>query len=446
MVSARSQVVPGAGRLTGVDWRRLGCRCMVGALAAMAVVQIVHQAQGSEYGYDFRGGTWDAGRALLSGRSPFPEPYPAWLLKHSNGFITPPVLAVVGAPFSLLPFGTAIVAFNLVCVACLLAALRLLDVRSPAFYIVVLCSFPFVASLGLGQPDGMFALGAALAWRYREAWPGAVAAGAIIAAKLLAWPLIVWLLVTRRYRQAAVAAGCAAAMLAASWACIGFKGLAAYPRLLSADARAFGTDAHSILTALVRTGVPEHTAMVLTVALAAAVGAAVVLTAAGSDLGWFTAALTFGILASPIVWQHYFLLLFIPLAATRRTGDPLVWLLTLALWISPSETPATLAQAWLIPVLASAIALRIAVLSRPVAATRSGEPQRRARGDDHLGTVAAGRVQERRETILEPALQVPRVSLAGDQSALRQASQRVADRRPFGADEVPEHLVGQRNR
>ncbi len=330
----------------------------------MAIVQIVHQAQGSEYGYDFRGGTWNAGRALLNGLSPFPRPDPAWLLGHSNSFITPPLLAIVGAPFSLLPFGTAIVAFNLVCAGCLIGALRVLGVRDREFGVVVLCSFPFVASLALGQPDGLFALGAAVAWRYRDSWPGPIAAGAIIAAKLLGWPLIIWLLVTRRFRQAALAAAATVVFLLASWAPIGFAGLSSYPRLLSADARAFGTDAHSILTALVRSGVPLHPAMALALALAAAVAAAVVRIARGSDLGWFTAALTLGILASPVVWQHYFVVLFIALAATRRHRDPLVWVLALGLWLSPSETPATLAQAWLIPILAAGISLRIAALSR----------------------------------------------------------------------------------
>ncbi len=48
------------------------------------------------------------------------------------------------------------------------------------------------------------------------------------------------------------------------------------------------------------------------------------------------------------------------LAATGRYRDPLIWLLALALWLSPAETPATLSQAWLIPALACAIALRTA--------------------------------------------------------------------------------------
>ncbi len=364
-----------------IDWPRLRGRCIVGIFLVLGVAQIYLQARGHEYGHDFEGGTWAAGKAVLHGASPFPTiAEPSYLLAHSNAFVTPPLLALVGAPFSLLPFTPAVIAFNLLCVTCLLGALRLLDVTDRGFVVVVLCSFPFVASLALGQPDGILALGAAAAWRWRASDRGAIAVGAILAAKLLAWPLVLWLLFTRRYRQAAVAAGSAGAFLLASWACVGFDGLGSYPRLLSADARAFGTDSHSFLTALTRSGMPSHVATLVGAALAVGVAITVMLVSRRSDLGTFTAAITLGILSSPIVWQHYLLLLFIAFAATRRLRDPWVWVLSLGLWLAPSENPATLVQAWLIPVLAGAIALRVGVLSRPepdgqpVATSLAGEP------------------------------------------------------------------------
>jgi hypothetical protein len=91
------------------------------------------------------------------------------------------------------------------------------------------------------------------------------------------------------------------------------------------------------VAAITRAGVPQHLATPLAIIIALAIGAGIVLLARGSDLGWFTAALTVGTLISPVIWQHYFVLLFIPLAATQRYRDPLVWLLVLALWVSPSE-------------------------------------------------------------------------------------------------------------
>jgi len=348
-----------------IDAARLARRAVLTAGLVAALVQLWLQLRGGQYGYDFRGGIWTAGRAVLDGRSPFPRADAAWLLIHPNGFINPPPLALLGALLAPLPFAAATAVFNLLCLAGLVAALRIVGVCGTGV-LLALCCFPFVSSLALGQPDGLLALGAALAWRRRGTAGGALAVGALIAAKLLAWPLVLWLLATRRLREAAIAAAGAVAITLGSWAFLGFRGLAGYPRLLSADAHAFQTRAHSFVTALARTGMAVGPATVLAVMLALVAAAAVLVLSRGSDLGTFTAALTLGVFASPIVWQHYFVVLLVALAATRRVRDPLCWALLLGLWVSPAETPATLAQAWLVPLLAVGLALRIGVLARAV--------------------------------------------------------------------------------
>jgi len=77
----------------------------------------------------------------------------------------------------------------------------------------------------------------------------------------------------------------------------------------------------------------------------------------------FTAALAVGLLLSPVMWQHYLVLLFVPLAVTGRARDPFVWLLVALLWLSPVESPPTAWQTWLVPLLGSAIAWR--AVARP---------------------------------------------------------------------------------
>jgi hypothetical protein len=287
--------------------------------------------------------------------------------------MTPPPLALLGIPFSLLPFWAAITAFNLTCAAAVVTALRALGVTDKRLYLLVLCSFPFVASLALGQPDGLFALAAACAWRWRDdPWRGGVATGALIAAKLLAWPLVIWLLVTRRTRQAGVSAGSAVAILVGSWACIGFKGMASYPRLLADDARTYEYRSHSLVSGFMHLGLSTRAAVALAVVVAVAIAAGVVRIARRSDAGWFTAALALGVLSSPIVWDHYLVLVFVCLAAIRRLRDPLAWLLVAALWACPAENPSTLWQAWFVPVVACAIVLRTGFLSR---STRIAAPE-----------------------------------------------------------------------
>jgi alpha-1,2-mannosyltransferase len=327
-------------------------------MIVVAVVQLVIVATGTQYGFDFRGGTWQAGHAVLLGRSPYPPPDPASLVRIATGFITPPLLALVGAPFSLLPFTMAAMIWSLACVAALAAAFRLLGVTDRRFYVLAFCSFPVVSSVVLGQPDCLFALLAAIAWRYRDSPGGAIAGGALIAAKLLAWPLVFWLLATRRFRLAGLTTVSAAGWLLVSWACIGFKGLTAYPRLLAADAHAYGFKSHSFVAAIGGLGASRPLAQLLAILLALAVGAAVVVVSRGQDEGWFTAALAVGLLVSPVMWQHYVVLLFVPLAISHRLRDPLIWLAVIALWLSPAESPPTIWQMWLVPVLACAIAIR----------------------------------------------------------------------------------------
>lgn len=195
-----------------------------------------------------------------------------------------------------------------------------MGIRDKRIYLLALCSFPFWESLENGQPDGLFALAAALTWRYRDSWPGPVAAAVLIAAKLVAWPLVIWMLVTRRFRSLRIAVGSTLLILLGSWAVIGFKGLAQYPSLVAADAKAFETFplSSSLVAALSPLGLSLGATRALAVAVALALSAVIVILAQRSDEGWFGAALTFGVLSSPVVWFHYLVVLFVPLAFARR--------------------------------------------------------------------------------------------------------------------------------
>ncbi len=56
------------------------------------------------------------------------------------------------------------------------------------------------------------------------------------------------------------------------------------------------------------------------------------------------------LVASPLVWSHYFVLLLVPLALARPRLDA-VWFLPCAMWICPPSTTATgreVAVAWLV--------------------------------------------------------------------------------------------------
>jgi Glycosyltransferase family 87 len=341
---------------------------------ALAAIALYANARGHSYGFDFRGGMWKAGRALLAGRSPYPPPDVQLLLRERNLFIPPPLLALIAVPFAALPWTLAIILWNLVCVAALAAALYLVGVRDWRLYPLAVCSYPFVSSIGFGQSEALLALGLAAAWRWRGSIGGAVAVGALIAAKLLLWPLAIWLLLTRGVRAAGIALAAAAALLAGSWACIGFKGLAAYPSLLAADARAFDDRTHSVTSGLMRLGASVAVAQVLAIVIAGAVSGAIVRRYRPGDRGYFAAAIAFSLLASTLMEMHYLTVLLVLLAIARPRLDAL-WLFAInVFWLSPLEPPRTLWQIALV-VASTTLILSCAFKRSPVEAPHAARFQ-----------------------------------------------------------------------
>jgi hypothetical protein len=316
------------------------------SLVVLATIVVCKYLLGGNYAADFHGGMWTAGREILAGHSPYPPPDAGILATRATSFVTPPLLGLVAVPFSVLPVSLTAVLWTCISVAGLAGALFLVGVRDARVYAVALCSFPFVESVGFGQSEGLLALSIACAWRYRDSFPGAVAVGVLIAAKLLAWPLILWLVVTRRTRGAVIATASALGMLFISWACVGFSGLAEYPHLLAADARAFEASSFSLVAGLMHIGVSAHIAtLALIVTCVLALGA--FMSGRRSDQSWFAMSVGFGVLSSPLVWVHYLVLLLVPLAIARQRLDP-YWLATALLWFLPIHERSGLWQASLV--------------------------------------------------------------------------------------------------
>jgi hypothetical protein len=279
----------------------------------------------------------------------------------TRAFVTPPAIGLAAVPLAHVPYALAVAIWNLADAAAMVAALWLLQLRDLRMYLLALFAAPFISSLSNGQIEGVFALLLAVAWRYRASWRGGLAVGALIAAKLYAFPLVFWLIATRRFRAAAVASGSALLLLGGSWALIGFHGLAQYPRLLAAAAHvaesALGSQ--SVVSLALRLGVSHAIATAAALAFGLAIALLIVLAARRSDDGWFAASVAIGLIASPILWEHYIVLLFIPLAISRpREIWP--WLLSALFWSAYSissptiRISSTLIVAAAIPLLATA--------------------------------------------------------------------------------------------
>jgi alpha-1,2-mannosyltransferase len=332
---------------------------LVGSIVA-GMTKLVHGISESQYGFDFHG-SWRAAGDILSGRNPYPAPDANRLLLAGNAFVVPPLLGLLITPVARLPFGVAVAIWNVICGTAFVAALAVVGIRDRRLYLIAGFSFPVISSIILGQYEGLFALAVALCWRYRDSWPSALMVALLIAAKFFAWPLILWFLLRGRIRLAMAATLGSVALLILSWSLIDFHGFAGYPRLFAANSHAASrTDSPAAL--VLRIGGSHSEALIFTLIFVAAVVAGMTRAARSDPLTTFAASIFGGLMLSPIVWSHYLVLLFVPLALRRPRLD-WAWLLVAVFWLSPGEPPRTVLQ--LSIVLATAAAVALGSASRP---------------------------------------------------------------------------------
>jgi hypothetical protein len=297
--------------------------------------------------YDFRGGLYDAGRAILHGRDPYRADFIAHqaAIMHAGAiaigetaarsfslpvYPAPANLAMV--PFSLLPYSLAAILFTASSVAALVLALWLLEVRDWRCYVLALISWPFTYGLDLGALGPLLVLGVAVIWRWRDRiLPPALAVASIVIAKVFPFPLAIWLLMTRRYRQFALALVLGLAITFGAWAVLGFAGLTAYPAMLSNLSFIQEGRSDSLVAALLAVGMPAGLAQALAFLTA---GALLILAwrfarTPGGQRQSFGLTVMAALTASPIVWDHYLVLLLVPVALLSPRWSRL-WLLPLA--------------------------------------------------------------------------------------------------------------------
>jgi hypothetical protein len=226
-------------------------------------------------------------------------------------------------------------------------------------YGLALLTAPVVDTVSLGALSTVLLLGVAAAWRYRDrpALAGGLVAVTAVA-KLFVWPLGVWLLATRRLRSALAAGAFAIVLIVAGWAVISFAGFSGYPHLLRVLTRVEAIQSYSLAGLLHVNGAG---AAVLTFLLIAVVVVAVVLAARGGDgdRRALAVAVAGALLATPVLWLHYFVLLFVPIALYRPRLSGL-WFVPLAFWVTPiAHSGGSTWKAALALVVAAAITVRV---------------------------------------------------------------------------------------
>lgn len=311
--------------------------------AVLAVTVLTASFVRGPFLYDFHGGLYGAGKDVVHGKSP----YRASFLKDDAARkrageevdtvidvpVYPAPALVAAVPFSLLPYRVAGVLFALLSIGAFVGGLRLLGVRDWRCYGVAALSWPVLHGLMLGALTPLLVLAAGVAWRYRGSWwRTGVAVSVAVVAKLFLWPLAVWLLFTRRIRAfgLAVAAGLVATV--AAWAAIGFAGLADYPRMLGDLSFVSEDVGASPVAAFMAVGFSPAAAKAA--ALLLGVGVLAYAWRAGGDRRKFGLAVLAALLASPMVWPHYYALVFVPIALVAPRLSAL-WFVPLLVDIRP---------------------------------------------------------------------------------------------------------------
>lgn len=353
-VLAPAKIRPGSATKRSVsEYRRpqLGVRgllsaswkvTLVSVILAMAGLLVYGLAAHPRFLFDFRGDLYNAARSILHGHNPYRIDYLnhlAWLKRHVGR--VPPAFAVpvypapvllVSVPFGLVPLWLGGGLFIAASIAGVIWGLRLFGVRDWRCIALALVSWPCLFGLWFGTLSPLLLLGAAVAWRSRER--AARCAGAIaslVLTKIFPWPLAFWPLLMRRWRTFMLTIGLMALTSLGAWAVIGIHSLGTYPHVLSTLSFVERNAGVSLTTTLIAFGLAPSLAELLALACAGALAASAWRVARRGEIGLRSA---FGLLvmaaltAAPLVWVHYEVLLFVPIALISPLLSP-IWFVPL---------------------------------------------------------------------------------------------------------------------
>jgi alpha-1,2-mannosyltransferase len=331
------------------------------------VVGPVLLSAGSTLGFDY-GAYAAAALRLVHG-----QPLYDTSVNVSGGFLFfyyPPPFVLLALPFALLPSAAEPEVWIAAMAAAFLAGAALLPVRREVRWAIVLLgglSWPLAYSLKLGQVGPLLFLLFAAGWRWLER-PGRL--GTVIAlgtmVKIQPAVVLAWAALDRRWRTIGVAiAFLAAAALVASLL-TGFGTWADYVTVLR-QVSAPVTTPHNFTPGAIafQLGASEAVATAIQLAVTVAVLVAIVCTALRSpaEVGFLT-AVTASQLLSPVLWDHYAMLLLLPVA----------WLLERRRWwaaLIPLATATPIVLLGIVPAAIYPILFGVGLVAPPLVARRS---------------------------------------------------------------------------
>ena len=304
--------------------------------------------------------------------------------------------------------------------------------------LALLLSSTTVIALQIGSIEPLLLLGIVAAWRWRDrALLCGTCIATVVVAKVFLLPLLAWLVLARRWRAAGAAVAVAAALLLGGWL-FGPLGAPAYMHMLGALSRHESRQGWSFVGYMLHHGIAPGTANHLAMVAAGLtiVAAWIVHLQSGSDETLLVGCVAASLLASPVVWAHYFVLLFLAPLITRlpRVGalvlGAVTWLVVLphkvvvvhlGTWITSTQ------RAFGMQVFVMVVFAMVALLelrdARAAPHSHERQLERRlavATGEPQLGTFGVGERHRELEAItvaIRGRLGNERVEVGGDAGA-----------------------------
>jgi hypothetical protein len=308
-------------------------------IPALVTIFVLHFVWARQFeGADFHRQFWIAGQRVLQGLSPY-------TLTHSRiaagmAFPYPAGAALLFAPFALIARTPAGVLFTAICFGSALLTLRVLEVRDWRLYGIVLLLDPVVSGWQTANLTLPLVLGLAIVWRYRDrpVVSGLVVA-VIISLKLFVWPIGLWLIATRRFTATAYALAFGILINVIAWTVIGLGQIRPFIRMSSFVTDLWHRTGYGLIAFGIHLGASRGVATGIMVVVSVALAAACIAAGRkGREQSCLLLAVLLMLAASPLIWNHYFAVLIVPLAIARPRLSPL-WALQLVLWLCPTVYP-----------------------------------------------------------------------------------------------------------
>lgn len=331
------------------------------AVFALAIVAVLWAA-GPTLGYDYQAYLGAAGR-LVDGQPLYdatvaaPGPFAIYLY--------PPPFAVAFIPFVWLPGWLALAIWTSACVGMVAMAIAIVPVRIEIRWILLLMAgldWPVLYAIKLGQVGPLLLLLFAGGWRWLDR-PAAVGATIGIGALVKVQPALLfgWALLTRRWRLIGSGGAVLAGLSIITLPIVGLDAWVEFLRLLGRVGSPITTP-HNFSPGAVafQAGLaPSGAAAVQTIATLGALAIAAFASLRRPPEVGFLATMVASQLVSPLLWDHYAILLLLPAAWLLDRGHwwailiPIATSVLFVSWIAPVAYPLVFAIAMIAPIVAA---------------------------------------------------------------------------------------------